>query len=112
MAKQTTTLLIDDLDGRAADETVRFALDGQELEIDLSKSNANKLRRAMAEYVSHARKVPSSNGRRRRGSGGQTARRDREQIQAIRAWGAANGYEVSSRGRIPASLQEAYDAAH
>ena len=104
--------LIDDLDGRTADETVRFALDGQELEIDLSKSNANKLRKTLAEYVSHARKIPSSNGRRRRAGGAQAARRDKEQIQAIREWGLANGYEVSSRGRIPAALQEAYDAAH
>ncbi|WP_257792497.1 Lsr2 family protein [Rhodococcus oxybenzonivorans] len=30
----------------------------------------------------------------------------------VREWAATSGYEVSSRGRIPAEIQEAFDAAH
>jgi hypothetical protein len=36
----------------------------------------------------------------------------REQIQAIRAWAKSAGYEVSSRGRISKTIQDAFDAAH
>ena len=32
--------------------------------------------------------------------------------QKVREWARANGYEVSDRGRIPASVREAYDAAN
>jgi hypothetical protein len=39
------------------------------------------------------------------------ARRDREQVAAIRNWARANGYEVSDRGRIPAEVEAAYNAA-
>jgi len=37
---------------------------------------------------------------------------NREQLQAIREWAKAEGYEVSGRGRISRAIQEAFDAAH
>ena len=42
MARKVQVLLVDDLDGGAADETVSFALDGASYEIDLSSDNAKK----------------------------------------------------------------------
>jgi hypothetical protein len=51
MAQQVQTLLIDDLDGGEAEETVRFGLDGTEYEIDLSAKNADALRKALAWYI-------------------------------------------------------------
>ena len=51
MAKQIIHKLVDDLDGGDADETVKFALDGIQYEIDLSKKNADKLRELFAPYV-------------------------------------------------------------
>jgi hypothetical protein len=30
----------------------------------------------------------------------------------IRAWAAENGYEVSARGRVPAEVRAAYEAAN
>ena len=30
----------------------------------------------------------------------------------VREWAAQNGYTLSDRGRIPATVLEAYDAAH
>jgi hypothetical protein len=37
---------------------------------------------------------------------------NRDQVQAIREWAKASGYEVSTRGRISKAIQEAFDAAH
>ena len=51
MAQKVQTLFIDDLDGSAAEGTVRFALDGTEYEIDLNAEHAQQLRDALAAYV-------------------------------------------------------------
>jgi hypothetical protein len=37
---------------------------------------------------------------------------DREQASAIREWARKNGHNVSDRGRIPASVVNAYEEAH
>ena len=57
MAKQIIHKLVDDLDGGDAEETVKFALDGIQYEIDLSESNAAKLRDIFAPYVGAGAKV-------------------------------------------------------
>jgi len=112
MAQKTIVQLIDDLDQGEADETVSFALDGANYEIDLSAANAQKMRDALALYVANARRAnrgagrPAGSGRR---SNGRGARSDREQLQAIREWGRKNGWKVNARGRIPADLLEAYN---
>lgn len=109
MAKKVQVTLVDDIDGSNAVETVGFGLDGATYEIDLSKANAAKLRDALATYVAHARK--SGRGRPAGRAGRAVARSDREQVQAIREWARRNGHQVSERGRIPASVLEAYNAA-
>lgn len=117
MARKVQVILSDDLDDSiSADETVSFALDGTTYEIDLSEKNASEMRDVLGKYVSAARKV-SSRGARASGSGrsratGGGGRMDREQAGAIRDWARKNGHEVSDRGRIPASVVEAYEAAH
>jgi hypothetical protein len=111
MAQKTIVQLIDDLDQGTADETVSFGLDGTNYEIDLSKKNAAKLRDALATYVANARRVGRGTARPAGGARrGRTTRGDREQTQAIREWGRKNGWTVSSRGRIPADLLDAYNA--
>jgi hypothetical protein len=45
-------------------------------------------------------------------SRGGSTRVDREQTQAIREWARNNGHKVSERGRIPASVLEAYNSAN
>ena len=65
MATQTIVTLVDDLDGSEATESVSFALDGASYEIDLSDTNADKLRDALAGYVASARRVDGA----RRGTG-------------------------------------------
>jgi hypothetical protein len=103
--------LIDDLDGEVADETVEFGIDGKNYEIDLSTSNADRLRDALANYVGAARKAAVSRRRAAAGNGSAPARKpaiDREQNQAIRDWARKRGMKVSDRGRIPAEVLEAY----
>jgi Lsr2 len=107
MTTKVLTVLQDDLDGSDAAETIRFAIDGTEYEIDLSERNANRFRNTMSEFVSHARRVGSS--RRRRGTGGQM---DKSQLANIREWAKSHGMKVSERGRISQEVQEAYRAAH
>ena len=47
VAREVTERLIDDLDGGAAVETVTFALDGANYELDLSKKNAGAFRKVL-----------------------------------------------------------------
>ena len=112
MAKKVTVTLVDDFDGEAAaDETVEFSLDGVSYEIDLSSKNAQRLRADLKQWVDAGRRV---GGRRRGRSVGPNRGRgtiDREQSAAIRDWARRNGHSVSTRGRIPADVIDAYHAA-
>jgi len=110
MAQKVQVLLIDDIDGSTADETVTFGLDGVTYEIDLTTEHATELRDALATWVGHARKV----GGRSASAAAKPASRRRASgdAQAIREWAKAQGLEVSERGRISAEVREAYDKAH
>jgi hypothetical protein len=101
---------------RVADdnETVRFALDGQAYEIDLHRTDADRLRATLSRYVAAGRPVmrqatPATADSR------QIAplRADRRpDTGAIREWARAQGHEVSDRGRIPTKVLEAYRSAN
>jgi hypothetical protein len=110
MAKKVQVTLVDDIDQTTAAETVSFGLDGAVYEIDLSRSNARKLRDALSVYVGSARRV-SRTGRSGPRAARSPARAGREQTQAIREWARSNGYTVSDRGRVPAVVLEAYNSA-
>ena len=113
MAKRIVHQLIDDLDGKVlADgegETVRFSLDGTAYEIDLGDENAESFRAALRPYIDAGRRVSGAS------AGGTAPRKSASRTPdaaRIRAWAAENGHEVSERGRVPASVVEAYNAAH
>lgn len=110
MAEQIIKRLIDDIDGGEAEETVQFSLDGVPYEIDLSSTNAKKVRDSLAPFVEHARKAGTGagGGRRRR----SRAASSRERSADIRAWAKARGIKVNERGRIPATVVEEYERAH
>ena len=55
MASKTVVEWVDDIDGEPAAETVTFALDGVEYEIDLSTEHATQLRTALKEFIRKAR---------------------------------------------------------
>ena len=106
MAKKIQVVLIDDLDGGPADETLSFAIEGVAYDIDLSVTNAARLRNAIAPFVAHARKVGRSSGQRRRTAGAPNRSAE------IRRWARAQGLKVNERGRIPADLVAKFEAAH
>ena len=106
MAQKVSIVLVDDLDGSDATETVSFGLDGATYEIDLNDKNASALRDALAGYLGHARKVTNVRGRKTKTvTSGPSARE-------LRDWARSNGYEVSDRGRVPAEVRDAFEAAH
>ena len=105
MAQKVQVVLIDDIDGGPADETITFAVDGTSYVIDLSTANAARLRNAMAPFVGHARKAAGRSGARRPRSAG--AGKSAE----IRAWARERGLAVNERGRIPADLVAKFEAA-
>jgi nucleoid-associated protein Lsr2 len=106
MAQRVQIILEDDFDGGTADETVSFALDGTEYEIDLSAKNAADLRGSISPWLGHARKT---GGRRKRGTAKASST---SSTSDIRAWAQAHGHDVSSRGRVSAEVREAYEKAH
>ncbi|GMA38370.1 histone-like nucleoid-structuring protein Lsr2 [Mobilicoccus caccae] len=106
MAQRVQVILVDDVDGGEATESVTFALDGVTYEIDLSEKNAARLRDSMSEWVANARRA---GGRKVTGRRAGSTRRD--DLNEIRQWGRANGFKVSDRGRVSRELQQAYDTA-
>ncbi len=116
MAQRQVTVLIDDITGKELPhdegETVSFALDGKQYEIDIDRKTADKLRAAMVTYIRAGRRVGGTSRRAEPRDGRGVTRRDPLQTKAIRDWAKYNGYDVSPRGRIPASIVEAYETAH
>lgn len=105
MAKRTVIELIDDLDGSEATETVRFALDGAEYEIDLADGNAEDLRGRLSRFVEAGRKttVRKAPSVRTLSSAVDT--------KAVRAWAARNGVAVNPRGRVREAVVQSYLAS-
>ena len=112
MAKKVTVTLVDDFDGDGpADETVEFSIDGVSYEIDLSAKNAKKLRDDLKQWIEAGRRVGGRRRGRSGGSGRGRATNDREQSAAIREWARRSGHKVSTRGRIPAEIIDAFHAS-
>jgi Lsr2 len=126
MAQRQVTVFTDDISGEELEdgETITFALDGVEYEIDLSGEHAEQLRDALDPYVQNGRRIggrsarssrSSGSGSRRSSDSGSSSRESSgggHDTRAIREWAQAHGHKVSERGRIPASVVEAYQAAH
>lgn len=109
MARRQVTILVDDLTGNelrdGTGETVSFGLDGVEYELDVDRPAADELRSALAPFVAAARRVTG------RGSVSSHLVKTPAAPTAVRAWAAANGIEVSNRGRIPADVVARFEAA-
>lgn len=112
MASRTLITLIDDLDGKEADETVPFSLDGVNYEIDLSGANATKLRTSLTDWTDKARRVAGRTSRNQKNRVTASQARGSERLAEVRSWARDNGHSVSDRGRIAGAIQDAYDQAH
>ena len=105
MSQKIRVEVVDDLDGSSpAAETIQFAYEGRRFEIDLSQANAASFRAMMSEYADRARRVQLRPAR-RPGS-------DRRSAAEVRQWALAQGISVSSAGRIPTRITQAYDESH
>ncbi|SEB61423.1 MULTISPECIES: histone-like nucleoid-structuring protein Lsr2 [Streptomyces] len=118
MAQKVVTTYVDDLTGEESEEisTHTVLIDGAGVELDLSPQNYDQLLEALSPYLN------AKGARRVRGSvtQGSAARRKRrsttpaggQDTAEIRAWAKENGYEVSDRGRVSATVREAYVKAN
>jgi hypothetical protein len=115
MAQKVQVILVDDVDGGEAEETVSFALDGVSYEIDVSAENAEAIREAISPWIGHARRVGGRASSRSRAAvakprnGAAPARVD---LADVRAWARDAGYQVSDRGRVSSEVMTAYESAH
>ncbi|MFC0039157.1 histone-like nucleoid-structuring protein Lsr2 [Actinomadura rayongensis] len=109
MAQKVKVLLVDDIDGGEADETVGFGLDGALYEIDLSDKHAAELRDLLEPFVRHARRARPKNAQGARPARTQS---NRDRSAEIREWARSRGIQVNDRGRIPATVIEQYENAH
>jgi hypothetical protein len=109
VAQKVQTLFVDDIDGSAAEGTIRFGLDGSDYEIDLNAEHAQALRDALAPYISAARRA---SGARRQARGGRRASANgKVDSTEVREWAKSQGLEVKDRGRVPAELVVKFKAA-
>lgn len=107
MARKEVVELTDDLDQSPASQTIRFAVEGVEYEIDLSERNAKKFNSALAPFMEKGRRVSGrkrASGRRGDGTGGIDPK-------VIRQWANDQGIEISTRGRIPGDIVDRYVGA-
>jgi hypothetical protein len=91
----------------------RFSLGTSTFSADLCEADRQALADALQPYVTVAQPV---SGRAARTTAlpaaprrNKPARRDPEQVDAIRQWARAHGYTVSDRGRIPHEVEAAYN---
>ncbi|MEU9575108.1 Lsr2 family protein [Streptomyces massasporeus] len=110
MAQKIVTVYTDDLTGEESEEvqTHSFSLDGVNYEIDVVADNYDKLFQALAPFIEKGRKVGRTKGPARP----RKASAEGPSAEELRAWARENNYQVNDRGRVPASIREAYQKAH
>ena len=113
MAKKIQTLLVCDLhvDEVEGEETIVFGLDGSSYEIDLCPEHADDLRESFAAFVGAARRAGRTAAPTKRTGRVSRAADSGVDVPAVREWARKNGFEVSERGRLSATIVEAYNKA-
>ena len=109
MAQKVQTLFVDDIDGSAAEGTIRFGLDGTDYEIDQNTEHVQALRDTLAPEIGAARRA--SGAARRPARGGRKASANGVNTTEVREWAKAQGMDVKDRGRVPAELVVKFTAA-
>src|SRR5690625_4253093 len=99
MAQKIKVYLIDDIDGSDAVDTINFAIDGVNYEIDLNEKHAAELRGAFEKWTTHARKLA---GRRTRRTGAARTTGTPDAAK-IREWAREHGYEDRKSTRLNSS---------
>ena len=111
MVQRVHVVLEDDIDGSSADQTVHFGWKGVEYEIDLSAAHVEEFTEAMEPWLKNARRSSASRTRGKRRAAKSSSASGLNPAE-VRAWARAQGMQVNDRGRVPASVLEAYREAH
>ena len=115
MARKVVVEMVDDIDGTAIGddgESIHYAVDGVEYVIDLKDEHAKELRETFEYYIAHSTRVGGRKHRADRPGNATAGKRPRGETQKIRTWALEQGYELSTRGRIPTEVEQAFRAAH
>ncbi|HET8993233.1 MAG TPA: Lsr2 family protein [Rhodococcus sp. (in: high G+C Gram-positive bacteria)] len=134
MAQQVRVEYYDDIDGEPITDglaqSFRITVDDIEYEIDLRPSNADKFWAVLQPWLNESKrnrtpKLPSIPPTAHAATATPTPIRTRkprnrkvipgrspEQLAAVRHWARGQGFDVSSRGRIPSHILESFEAAH
>jgi len=119
LARITQVVVTCDLeDGEvSASDSISFTYGGKTYSLDLCKRHLEEVKGTLDAYAQAGHPSGRAPRGRRRGAGGRSARSagpagSRGESQAeIRQWAREQGYAVGDRGRIPAEVRAAYDAA-
>ncbi len=100
--RKTIHILVDDIDGSDAVETVYFSVGDHYYEIDLAQHHLDQFHDQMDNWVKYARRVQPGAVK-----GAPSLPND---ASLIRAWAKEKGLEIARRGRIPAAVRQQYYA--
>ncbi|QNJ57084.1 nucloid associated Lsr2-like [Gordonia phage Rabbitrun] len=114
MSRQEVIRVIDDYDGQPIENeepiVMEFSVEGEQYQLDLRPSNVTKFQKDMTKWTDKAQKVGGRRKRRAKAVAPTKAAKSAE-LAEIRNWARDNGYEVSDKGRVPAEIREAFEAA-
>jgi len=117
VAQKVEVVLTCDLDEHEtpAVETVVFGYDGQTYEFELCQDHLDEFHKVVGGLAAAARRTGSAHRRSASAIGvgprASRGRGDPSELAAVRQWARNHGFEISDRGRIPAQVREAYEAA-
>lgn len=94
MARKIIVVHTDDLGGNGEATPTTLVLNGKKVVVDLNKRHLGDLERKLARYFEAGQ--------------GSTPVDNHE----VRKWAEKNGYSLGKRGRIPASVRDAFLAAN
>lgn len=110
MAQKYITVKTSDLSGAeladGAGQTLTFSVGRSDYVIDLADDEVAGFFDVLKPYIDAARKDETPVKQRPK------AAEPRPNLSKVREWAAANGFSVSSRGRVPAAVLEAYSVAN
>ncbi|MFJ5725859.1 Lsr2 family protein [Streptomyces sp. NPDC093149] len=96
-----------DLSGKPDATTVTFGLGDTWYEIDLTAKEQKDLEDALKSYLKVGRKAERKPAKKR-----VVPETTAEEREKIREWAREEGLELAERGRIPKTVQKAFDEAH
>lgn len=113
MSKDTVVIVRSDVSGEVIPEgegeTIAFSVGKNSYTIDLTSAEADEFKKVINKYTSVATQEVA---RLPRSAGSSAPKSNKEELAKIREWAKSNGYDISERGRVAQSVQDAYHAAH